>query len=140
MGLSFECSALHGKNNAILDVERGDGAFVPFIFPWFQYLLTNRNNLLTIRNNNSVLPQTAWRSRGSLVAVNGDKRGRFQSTTALGEAWLVLFLCCYSLPQFRLSLVLFWYVLVCFVLFWLFVWSQIWIVSRIILHTALVYS
>ena len=25
--------------------------FVPFIFPWFQCLLTNRNNLLTIRNN-----------------------------------------------------------------------------------------
>ena len=50
MGLSFGCSALHGKDNAISDAERGDGAFVPFIFPWFQYLLTNRNNLLTIRN------------------------------------------------------------------------------------------
>ena len=50
MGLSFGCSALHGKDNAISDVERGDGAFVPFIFPWFQYLLTKRNNLLTIRN------------------------------------------------------------------------------------------
>ena len=24
--------------------------FVSFIFPWFQYLLTNRNNVLTIRN------------------------------------------------------------------------------------------
>ena len=50
MGLLFGCSALHGKDNAISDVERGDGTFVPFIFPWFQYLLTNRNNLLTIRN------------------------------------------------------------------------------------------
>ena len=50
MGLSFGCSTLHGKDNAISSVERGDGAFVPFIFPWFQYLLTNRNNLLTIRN------------------------------------------------------------------------------------------
>ena len=50
MGLSFGCSALHGKDDAISDVERGDGAFVPFIFPWFQYLLTNRNNLQTIRN------------------------------------------------------------------------------------------
>ena len=50
MGLSFGCSALHGKHNAISDVERGDGAFVPFIFPWFQYLLTNRNNLLMTRN------------------------------------------------------------------------------------------
>ena len=50
MGLSFGCSALHGKDKAISNVERGDGAFVPFIFPWFQYLLTNRNNLLTIRN------------------------------------------------------------------------------------------
>ena len=50
MGLPFGCSALHGKENAISDVERGDGAFVPFTFPWFQYLLTNRNNLLTIRN------------------------------------------------------------------------------------------
>ena len=51
MGLSFGCSVLHGKDNAISDVERGDGAFVPFIFPWFQYLLTNRiNNLLTIRS------------------------------------------------------------------------------------------
>ena len=27
-----------GKDNAISDVERGSGAFVPFIFPWFQYL------------------------------------------------------------------------------------------------------
>ena len=53
MGLSFGCSALHGKDNAISDVKRGDGAFVPFIFPWFQYLLTNRNNLLTICNNSS---------------------------------------------------------------------------------------
>ena len=50
MGLSFGCSALHGKDNAISDVKRGDGAFVPFIFPCFQYLLTNRNNLLKIRN------------------------------------------------------------------------------------------
>ena len=50
MGLPLGCSALHGKDNAISDVERGDGAFVPFIFPWFQYLLTNRNNLLTICN------------------------------------------------------------------------------------------
>ena len=44
MGLLFGCSALHGKDNAISDVKRGDGAFVPFIFPWFQYLLTIRNN------------------------------------------------------------------------------------------------
>ena len=29
MGLSFGCSALHGKDNAISDVERGDSAFVP---------------------------------------------------------------------------------------------------------------
>ena len=43
MGLLFRCSALHGKDNVISDVERGDGAFVPFIFPWFQYLLTIRN-------------------------------------------------------------------------------------------------
>ena len=27
-----------GKDNAISDVERVNGAFVPFIFPWFQYL------------------------------------------------------------------------------------------------------
>ena len=27
-----------GKDNAISDVERGDGAFVPFIFARFQYL------------------------------------------------------------------------------------------------------
>ena len=47
MGLLFECSALHGKDNAISDVERGDGAFVPFIFPWFQYLLTIRNIIST---------------------------------------------------------------------------------------------
>ena len=51
MGLSFGCSALHGKDKAISDVERDDGAFVPFIFPWFQYLLTIRKNLLTIRKN-----------------------------------------------------------------------------------------
>ena len=55
MGLSLGCSALHGKDNAISDVERGDGAFVPFIFPWFQYLLTNRNNLLTIRDDRSLV-------------------------------------------------------------------------------------
>ena len=35
--------AVLGTDNAISDVERGDGAFVPFIFPWFQYLLTIRN-------------------------------------------------------------------------------------------------
>ena len=46
VGLLFGCSALHGKDNAISDVERGDGAFVPFIFPWFQYLLTIRNMTL----------------------------------------------------------------------------------------------
>ena len=28
--------AVLGTDNAISDVERGDGAFVPFIFPWFQ--------------------------------------------------------------------------------------------------------
>ena len=27
-----------GKDNAISDVETGDGAFVPFIFPRFQYI------------------------------------------------------------------------------------------------------
>ena len=43
VGLLFGCSALHRKDNAISDVERGDGAFVPFIFPWFQFLLTIRN-------------------------------------------------------------------------------------------------
>ena len=35
--------AILGTDNAISDVERGDGAFVPFMFPWFQYLLTTRN-------------------------------------------------------------------------------------------------
>ena len=43
VGFLFGSSALHGKDNSISDVERGDGAFVPFIFPWFQYLLTIRN-------------------------------------------------------------------------------------------------
>ena len=43
VGLLFGCSALHGKDNAISDVEGDDGAFVPFIFAWFQYLLTIRN-------------------------------------------------------------------------------------------------
>ena len=42
-GWGFGCSALHGKDNAISDVEGDDGAFVPFISPWFQYLLTIRN-------------------------------------------------------------------------------------------------
>ena len=32
-----------GTDNAISDVERGDSAFVPFVFPRFQYLLMNRN-------------------------------------------------------------------------------------------------
>ena len=43
MGLLFGCSALQGKDNTISDDERGDGTFVPFIIPWFQYLLTIRN-------------------------------------------------------------------------------------------------
>ena len=38
VGLSLGCSAFQGEDNAISDVERGDGALVPFIFPWFQYL------------------------------------------------------------------------------------------------------
>ena len=32
--------AVLGTDNAISTLERGDRAFVPFIFPWFQYLLT----------------------------------------------------------------------------------------------------
>ena len=35
--------AVLGPDNAISTLERGDRAFVPFIFPWFQYLLTIRN-------------------------------------------------------------------------------------------------
>ena len=35
--------AVLGTDNAILTLERGDHAFVPFSFPWFQYLLTVRN-------------------------------------------------------------------------------------------------
>ena len=35
--------AVLGTDNAISDVGRGDGSFFPFIFPWFQYLLTIRN-------------------------------------------------------------------------------------------------
>ena len=50
MGVGPVAQAVLGKDNAISDVDRGDGAFVPFIFTWFQYLLTNRNNLLPIRN------------------------------------------------------------------------------------------
>ena len=53
-GLGPVAHTVLGKDNAISDVGRGDGAFVPFIFPWFQYLLTNRNNLLTIRNKTIV--------------------------------------------------------------------------------------
>ena len=49
-GLGPVAHTVLGKDNAISYVERGDGAFVPFIFPWFQYLLTNRNNLRTIHN------------------------------------------------------------------------------------------
>ena len=37
MGLLVGCSALLDTDNAISDVERGNGAFVPFIFPWFYY-------------------------------------------------------------------------------------------------------
>ena len=36
--------AVLGVDNAISTLERGDRAFVPFIFPWSQYLLTIRNN------------------------------------------------------------------------------------------------
>ena len=43
LGGKVGCSALQGKDNAIWDVERGDDAFVPFVFPRFQYLLVNRN-------------------------------------------------------------------------------------------------
>ena len=56
VGLLFGCSALHGKDNAISDVERGDGAFVHFIFPWFQYLLTIRNKPLAMLLLVSVCP------------------------------------------------------------------------------------
>ena len=35
--------AVLGTDNAISTLERGDHAFVPFSFPWFQYLLTIRN-------------------------------------------------------------------------------------------------
>ena len=35
--------AVLGTDNAILTLERGDRAFVPFSFPWFQYLLMIRN-------------------------------------------------------------------------------------------------
>ena len=43
LGGKVGCSALQGKDNAISDVERGNDAFVPFVFPRFQYLLMNRN-------------------------------------------------------------------------------------------------
>ena len=42
-GFCSGAQALHGKDNAISTLERGDRAFVPFSFPWFQYLLTIRN-------------------------------------------------------------------------------------------------
>ena len=35
--------AVLGTDNAISTLERGGRAFVPFSFPWFQYLLTIRN-------------------------------------------------------------------------------------------------
>ena len=46
-----------GKDNTISDVERGNDAFVPFIFPWFHYfnclstvsVFTNESQL-TIRS------------------------------------------------------------------------------------------
>ena len=37
MRLLVGCSALVDMDNAISDVKRGNGAFVPFIFPWFHY-------------------------------------------------------------------------------------------------------
>ena len=43
LGGKVGCSALQGKDNAISDVERGDDAFVLFVFPRFQYLLVDRN-------------------------------------------------------------------------------------------------
>ena len=36
--------AVLGTDNAISTLERGDRDFVPFSFPWFQYLLTIRNS------------------------------------------------------------------------------------------------
>ena len=42
-GFCSGAQALDGKGNAISTLERGDSAFVPFSFPWFQYLLTIRN-------------------------------------------------------------------------------------------------
>ena len=39
-----------GTDNAISTLERGDRTFVPFSFPWFQYLLTIRN-MCTVTNN-----------------------------------------------------------------------------------------
>ena len=44
-GFCSGAQALHGKDNAFSTLERGDRAFVPFSFPWFQYLLTIRNIL-----------------------------------------------------------------------------------------------
>ena len=42
-GFCSSAQALHGKDNAISTLKRGDRAFVPFSFPWVQYLLTIRN-------------------------------------------------------------------------------------------------
>ena len=42
-GFCSGAQALHGKDNTISTLERSDRAFVPFSFPWFQYLLTIRN-------------------------------------------------------------------------------------------------
>ena len=42
-GFCSGAQSFHGKDNAISILERGDRAFVPFSFPWFQYLLTIRN-------------------------------------------------------------------------------------------------
>ena len=44
-----------GTDNAISTLERGDRAFVPFSFPWFQYLLTIRNSILLARFCTAVL-------------------------------------------------------------------------------------
>ena len=42
-GFCSGAQAFHGKDNAISTFERSNRAFVPLSFPWFQYLLTNRN-------------------------------------------------------------------------------------------------
>ena len=80
--------AVHGTDNAISTLERGDRAFFPLSFPWFQYLLTIRNKppfpLAYTMSNTAVI----WLSYEGCNSRHGDYpgiHGRDRNVSAVPE-------------------------------------------------------